>query len=185
MRCSEVTGIGSSAPTNLDDDQDGFLSRQETAATQRLRVQLLGSRARPPTGSVAANGRMINGGHNASSKPARPFALKKRARDESEDEDEGRSALGRQRRKVQPTNNTEAAAGETEHGENHIEGESMEATEEPSVAVPAAITAPSVQQSGKRRGTSYLDQVLADRASKKKKKKKKKGKEKNTDAVDV
>lgn len=147
MTHRETAGVGYIAPTT---DDDGLATRQESAATQRLRRQLLGKNARPPAGTVSATGNMLTGHHSAASKP-RPRAAAKRP--DSDDEEEGRSGLGKKsesRAAVPRGKNVQSSEAQTESTET---------------------TTPTSAPPSKKRGGSYLDQVLADRANKKRKKK--------------
>lgn len=142
-----MIGIGHQAPTDADDGGD---VREESAATERLRRQLLGKHARAPRGALTTGGAMMSGapgGQKLAASKARPNPTSKR--DASEDEEEGRSSISKSRRKQI---GDPARADTEEHG---------------ATVPPAAAT--------KKRGSSYLDEVLAKRGAKKKRKAKGKG----------
>ncbi|KPI42868.1 uncharacterized protein AB675_1883 [Cyphellophora attinorum] len=156
-KSSEVSGIGAVLPTGDDDYGNEMLSRQETAATQRLRKQILGDRVIPPAGSLSATGSMIQGGgHSAAPKPRSRPATKQ----DSDDEEEGRGKLGKSKSKSK--------------------GVGVDSSV-PDLVTSDADNSGTAQQTGtsspqpvsKKRGTSYLDQLLANRANKKSKKKQK------------
>lgn len=151
----ELIGIGYQAPN--DGDEDASVRRQESAATERLRKQLLGKNARAPRGALTTSGAMMPGQKFAASK-ARPKLPPKR--DASEDEDEGRSSMGKSRRIA----TVDVTAQENLVGAGDEDG--------PTAVIPAAAS--------KKRGGSYLDQVLAERAAKKKRKRKSKSNNEQT-----
>jgi hypothetical protein len=165
-KSSELTGIGAVVPTGDDDDGNEMLSRQETAATQRLRKQLLGDRVGPPAGSLSANGSMIQGGGHSAASKSRPRPSTKK--DESDDEEEGRAALGKSKSKKN-------SVGGNSKVPDSLQRDPDSGNENSGTA--QQLRSPSLQITSKKRGTSYLDQLLADRANKKNKKKQKGQKE--------
>ncbi|ETN46676.1 uncharacterized protein HMPREF1541_00863 [Cyphellophora europaea CBS 101466] len=146
IRNSDIVGVGHKA---AETDESDLASRQESVATERLRRQLLGKHARPPSGPLNAQGGLIRGPKFAASKP-RPHGAQKRAA--SDDEDEGRSSMGPRKSKTQPTASATKSTSAASTGDGTV--------------VPGPTSQP------RKRGTSYLDQVLAERAAKKKRKKK-------------
>ena len=137
-------GLGYTEPTN----SSGTPTRGTDPATAFLRKQVLGRSQRAT-------------GHNqhTSAKPQpRRYAPK---RDDSDDEDEGRSALGTGKGKASE-NKTLKPAGQN-HSAHHTAAD----------AHPSEVqqeTANAASKAAKKRGSSYLDEVLASRAAKKKKK---------------
>jgi hypothetical protein len=120
-------------------------TRGGSAATEKLRKQMLGKRA--TTLKASAPGQ-------TSSSP-RPKA----SRRDSEDEEEGRSAVGKKRQKNRQAQVREGARTESGEGEKLADVEGTSSTM--AGPVPA-----------KKRGSSYLDEILARRESKKKKRRK-------------
>lgn len=150
----EVVGVGAQAPTDPDDN--GGDVRKESAATERLRRQLLGKHAQAPRGALTTGGAMmpgVPGGQKLAASKARPRPPPKR--DASEDEDEGRSSISKSRRKQIG----DAARADAEEG---------------------GATVPPAAATTKKRGSSYLDEILAKRGAKKKRKAKANGNDEQT-----
>lgn len=155
-------GLGAKIPENI---KDGDLQRQKLSANDELRKQLLG-RDHAKIHAKAKGGRegivgMIpgSGPRMAGSKP-RPQSLKRPFLEESEEEEGGRSALGKTRKKkqarVKPKEDADAVDAE----------ERNDRQEEP------AVTANIHKKSSK-----YLDEVLARKERNKKRKRSKRRKE--------
>ena len=123
------------------------VSRKTSAATERLREQMLGKRKRPNSLSSAA---VISkaGGTMQASKPR----LKRPERDaDSDDEEVGRSQFTKSVKEVSRS------------------GSSNEQAKAAGLAEPSPVSASSHKA---RKSTSYMDQILAERVAKKAKRKK-------------
>ncbi|KAI1618587.1 hypothetical protein EDD37DRAFT_647379 [Exophiala viscosa] len=146
---SETGGLGYQEPTN----SSGAATRGTDPATAFLRKQLLG-RSQRTTG---------HNQHTSARPQSRRGAPK---RDDSDDEDEGRSGLGRGKGKAgknRPAETKTPKIASPNNPANHADtrADAGEGQQETTVPAPKA---------AKKRGSSYLDEVLASRAAKKKKK---------------
>lgn len=119
------------------------------AATEKLRKQMLGKKAAVSAGR--------NGMQQLSASKPRPRPAKRE--EESDDEEGGRSGVGKRKEKPLP-----------EQLEPSTEGAATGDKEDRGIAPPTIVASSSVP--AKKRGSSYLDQVLAERAAKRKKKRK-------------
>ena len=127
-------------------------SRERSAATELLRKQMLGKRSFQKS-SVSTTGK-IESRHGGKPKTQSGKPQPKRARKEdSSDDEDGRSRLGKKERP-----SASARLSTTQHKARE---------EDYSKQQPASEKQKSVNT---KRGSSYLDQVLAQRAAKKEKK---------------
>ena len=134
-----------------DGSGEGGRTREVNASTEKLRKQMLGKR----TNFKNSNNNNRDGSLVAS-KP-RPRPGKRKA--ESDDEEEGRSGLGKEQ-KQKPSKQKDSTENSADKQET--------VPDSPVAPAPKLTAAPST----KKRGGSYLDQVLAERAARKKKKQK-------------
>jgi hypothetical protein len=187
QRHPDTAGVGYSAPNaanGITDPDDHLASRTQSAATERLRRQLLGKHARAPAGSVNARGGMVG-------KPAQSHAhaharrTRQQRDDADSDEEVGRSAMGRAKTATKTTTTTTTTPNTAATNAKAVESPTtykhattlgpfapQTETNPPGKIVPA--TTPAAPTLTKKRGTSYLDQLLAEREDKKKRKKAKK-----------
>ncbi|KAK4942980.1 hypothetical protein LTR10_017364 [Elasticomyces elasticus] len=146
---SETGGLGYTEPTN----PSGSGARGSDPTTAFLRKQLLGRGQR----ATAHN-------QHTSAKPRPRYGAGKR--DDSDDEEEGRSGLGKGK----------AKAGKNRHNEGKVPKSAtpgQPAHQPVSKARDGEVqqgTVGAAPRAAKKRGSSYLDEVLASRAAKKKKK---------------
>ena len=145
-------GLGAPLPKDV---KDGDFKRQELSSNDRLRKQLLGKDFAKLYGATVGAWKGRLGGANLGSKP-RPMTTSK-VDVEEEDDEEGRSTLGKSKAKKKIP---------IQQGPENLEDDSKEVNDhmEASNADPSR---PS------KRVSSYLDEVLAEKHRKKQKKKKK------------
>ena len=158
---NESGGVGYVPPSDETASSGAGASdaRKRSAATELLRKQMLGKRAFNRTTTVSGSTTKLGSGHLHASKP-RPHNRRSRKEEFSDDEDEGRSKVGKKNRATAPASKDLQSTKSKPEGDTSID-ESKEVS-----------PAQTASMSGKR-GTSYLDQVLAQRAAKKHKKKQK------------
>jgi hypothetical protein len=137
----------------------GMRNGQSLRADEEFRKQMLGKNAKRPVSGVAANGRMGNTAKANVNVPTKPRPAITNRNAES-DEDEGRSSLGKtKRRKTKQTTVVEVRESGDADGEQ--------------VTVPEGaktLLTPVVAKTKMKRG-SYLDEILSERSKKKKMKK--------------
>lgn len=146
-------GLGASLPADV---KDGDARRQELTSNDKLRKQLLGKNFQQLQGKGRGGSKSAPGSGQRGSKP-RPAAVK---RDwESEDDDEiGRSSLGKSKRKKVAAMQEAADGGDVEDV-RALDGGGVENFDD---ARPP------------KKARNYLDEVLAEKSRKKQKKKNKK-----------
>ena len=170
---SEIGGIGSAAQR----DDSGLPERRKLGANDRLLESLLGKRAAGAhRKGQQQGGRGSSGGlAQGASKPLVREPPKRKPVDEDSDEEEGGRAAAFTSRKVKPVKQT-AQVRVTGADEDAVPGAEAEDLAERTVHTlpkPAACQ-PTPSAVGKKRPASYLDELLAHKASKKSKKKKSK-----------
>lgn len=152
-------GVGAAAP---DDDQSGLIRRKGPASNQRLLEQLLGKKA--AKGHIASSRApdRRNPAQLDAQKPGQPLP----APVEESDEEEGRastvSSNNARRKTGKPAPKSKKAAPQTPHASTNEQTMSVRPREASSDEEDVRPT--------KKRPASYLDQLLAEKASKKKKK---------------
>ncbi|KAH7045964.1 hypothetical protein B0J12DRAFT_701101 [Macrophomina phaseolina] len=154
---SDILGVGAEPPKEI---ADGSFKRNQLSSNDRLRQQLLGKHA--------AKGRAIQPADNISNAPAH-LPTKKlekpnkgtRVQEDSDDEENGRAAMFRSKRKAAPAPvNKHESMGDSD-SESEVKGK-----------VQAKQEAPAVQEKTRKRPVSYLDELLEERSKKKSKKQK-------------
>ncbi|KAL9043773.1 MAG: hypothetical protein Q9214_003048 [Letrouitia sp. 1 TL-2023] len=160
-------GLGAKIPENI---KDGDLQRQKLSANDELRNQLLG-RDHAKIQVKVKGGRDSMGGIVPSSGPLmagskpRPESLKHPIQEESEEEEGGRSSLGKTRKNKQ-------AQVKLEEDTDAVGAEGLNVGQEE----------PAVTANTHKRSNRYLDEVLARRERNKKKKKKRSKRQKENRA---
>lgn len=122
---------------------------------------------------------MVRSGHgHVAAKPRPGGAANKRRGEgkESEDEEEGRARLGKRKRGADGGSNGAGPVGvkHVESGGEELDEQNEEGRDNSTARATQPAVAEASEKAVKKRPGSYLDQILADRASKKKKKKRKK-----------
>lgn len=155
-------GLGAPLPKDIP---DGDRRRQELSSNDRLRKHLLGKDfPRLQAGALEKRG-MSSGGHQSLAK-ARPAPLKRiLAEDEDEDEEGGRSSLGKSKR--------QGVRVESVDGVNEDDGDTR--------ASSSLKSSPRGTKAGRKPAYNYLDEVLAERSQKRKRKRNKKRKKQSGD----
>ncbi|KAJ5580091.1 uncharacterized protein N7459_006076 [Penicillium hispanicum] len=151
----ETLGIGAPLPEKA---ADGSWNRTELSSNDQLRKQLLGKNYQKFMKAAAASPKT----GLASSQAERTTAsiTPTNNNDDDDDDDEGRAAMVGKKRKPNTKRPQASAALEIKP---HVEGD----VDEPgSTKEASARTAPS---KGRKKATSYLDEILAERAKKRKK----------------
>ncbi|KAJ5708070.1 hypothetical protein N7488_007871 [Penicillium malachiteum] len=152
----ETLGIGAPLPEKA---ADGSWNRTELGSNDKLRKQLLGKNYDRFMKAAAANKAQLK---TAPATQARATALNNTQDNDSEDDEEGRTAsIGQKKRKVMPKK--VKAVVNSEDQDTNFQGDQDAPT---TTEVPVR-QAPS---KGKKKATSYLDELLAERAKKRKKK---------------
>jgi hypothetical protein len=166
-------GVGAAVPSDF---KDGLPQRRDPSALERLKVQLLGKKA---AGKISSKGNGLVPQltiQKDASKPSLP--LKKPARDDSEDEDEGRAsavvaARSRPLKKDHAKKPSKADSKEDLHVGSKV-NDAIELPEpEQDVTAEDPLSMPKTRKDSKRKASSFMDEILAEKARKKKKKKKK------------
>lgn len=147
------TGVGYVASPDGDKT---ILQSKQALATERLRKQMLGRNVRSGN-DFARRGSSRGNSYSASQRSGATRST--RAREDSDDEDEGRSGLGGKKGPVRSANIREC--------DPQTPSENVHSTPNRSDAGESTGRKPH-----KRGNTSYLDQILAERSNKKKKRKK-------------
>jgi len=172
---SERSGIGSKAQ-NQDDELLGGLRKGKSAQKERLLEQLIGKKAANAKRKEDASHKSMSASRHAAPKPIEHVQKQAKPREESDDEEEGRAAAFRPKKAAHVRRPPEATAGD-----NVVAEEDDPIPELPESKLNAgvsdaevpAVTAPSIDdRSKKRKGGSYLDEILSQKAKKKKSKKK-------------
>ncbi|EXJ92903.1 hypothetical protein A1O3_01458 [Capronia epimyces CBS 606.96] len=144
---------------------DGGVGFQETPATNAT------TSSRNSDQTTAFLRKQLLRGHNNSHVTAKPRprpgpqALSSK-RIDSEDEEEGRSGLGKVRSKGKGQTASSSVNDESVHPMSETATPAADGTTSPALTV----ASPIPSRTAKKRGSSYLDEVLASRAAKKKKK---------------
>lgn len=167
---SEIAGVGSKRPLEDDGLPDGAFKRRKLASNDKLLESLLGKKAaqahrksqKPASASVHAPSTAV---------PTRPPPQKRQ--DDSEDEEDGRSAAFTPR----VHRNDISKAGPIQH--RHEDHQGVVETDIIDLPPFETVVKPGIAQPDQSRikknkaGGSYLDELLAQRASKRRKKVKK------------
>ncbi|MCJ1431043.1 hypothetical protein MMC27_000393 [Xylographa pallens] len=146
----ELLGLGAPLPQEI---KNGDERRQELSSNDKLRKQLLGKEFAKLYGRTGSAAKKDLGNMPLGSKP-RPVPIKL-AVDDNAEEDVGRSSLGKPKRKA------EAELLDAEREDGGIDNN------EP---LPRSNTRGKGSTSSSKRGSTYLDEVLAEKLRKKKKK---------------
>ncbi|KAK5458505.1 hypothetical protein LTS15_004587 [Exophiala xenobiotica] len=153
---SENGGIGYTQPT------DSSSARASDPATAFLRKQLLGRGGQ--------RGNLHHNQHTTTKSRPGSAASSARRRDDSEDEEEGRSGLGKSKAsKTKSTPGTQPNTSLT-HPDDTDAATTNAASNNSVQHAASGQGSPHVSRTIKKRGSSYLDEILASRAAKKKKK---------------
>ena len=151
MLMMDSLGLGAKVP------EDGEVRRQELSSNDKLRRQLLGKDMAKHYGKFGNTGKLGTGAMSVESKP-RPTPVRRAAED---DEEEGRSSLGKSKRRK--------TFDKQESAMQDYNAEAKEAT--------TSRLSKDATRRSKKSGNSYLDEVLAEKQRKKQKKKRKREKE--------
>lgn len=149
-------GLGAPLPKDVP---DGDRRRGELSSNERLRRQLLGRDRAKIQGRAVGKGGLGPGGQQGLVKP-RPAPVKRRVEeDDGEEEEGGRSSLGKVKRRV-----VDVTAG----------GVGVEEGDGAGKALVDGKIGSSGGERGRKSAGSYLDQVLAEKSLTKRKKKRRK-----------
>jgi hypothetical protein len=150
-------GVGAAPPKDV---ADGIFRRRDTSSLEALRRQLLGKHAKPPPAKVAT----ISPG-----KPLTDRTSKPPVNNDSDDEEGGRTTAFSSRMSQSKASGKGKNVSNTDD-QPDPEGDS----DEEDTAVKGNSSKPVTQPPSKRKASSYLDEILAEKNKNKKKKKKKK-----------
>lgn len=154
-------GVGAEPPKDI---LDGSFKRNQLSSNERLRQQILGKNAAKSRGVQPSDQKSIAAAHLSSKKLERP-TKPVRAQDDSDDEDGGRAAMFKSKRKAAPAPVTkEASKGEESGSEEEAKGRA--APKQTNAATAQA------QEKSRKRPVSFLDELLEERTKKKNKKQK-------------
>ncbi|KAJ9667961.1 hypothetical protein H2201_001766 [Coniosporium apollinis] len=173
----ELLGVGAPLPEEIP---DGSFKRSHLSSNDKLRKQLLGKNAvNRASGSQHTPSKHLTATRESSKPVKRPYT------EDSEDEEEGRASSFKSRRarsnnvSPAPLRKPPAAQPKDEDVED-----SNEDTKGDDLGVrPPKASSPTLSAKAKRPTSSFLDDVLEEKAKKKKKKKHKKDREAATAAT--
>ncbi|KAJ5731076.1 uncharacterized protein N7483_005584 [Penicillium malachiteum] len=149
----ETLGIGAPLPEKA---ADGSWNRTELGSNDKLRKQLLGKNYDRFMKAAAANKAQLK------TTPATQATTSNTQDNDSEDDEEGRTAtIGQKKRNVMPKK--VKAVVNSEDQEKDVQGEQDAST-------PNEVPVRQAPSKGRKKATSYLDELLAERAKKRKKK---------------
>ncbi|KAJ6104234.1 hypothetical protein N7523_010554 [Penicillium sp. IBT 18751x] len=148
----ETLGVGAPLPEKA---ADGSWKRTELSSNDKLRKQLLGRNYDKIMKAAAANKSAPQNSGPASAKTMSATPVQ----EESDDEEEGRAAMVGKNRKAGTSQTKKPLVVDHENTDKADGDESVPAQEVPSKA-------PS---KGRRKATTYLDELLAERSKKRKK----------------
>ncbi|EHA27546.1 hypothetical protein ASPNIDRAFT_41481 [Aspergillus niger ATCC 1015] len=159
----ETLGVGAPLPTKA---ADGSWNRSELDSNDKLRKQLLGRNYQKVMAAKKASTAKGGGSDAAASTNPAKNGVAKGEEEDDEDEEEGRTALiGR--KKAMPAKKRKAAEPQAQSESETIGGESGdEAKADQSDKQPGASSRPA---SRRKKATSFLDEILAERSKKRKK----------------
>lgn len=151
---SSRLGVGAPLPEKA---ADGSWNRTELSSNDKLRKQLLGRNYDKVMKAAAANKSTPQNAGPASAKTASATPVKS---EESDDEEEGRAAMVGKKRKAGPAHAKKPIVAGNSRTSDKVDGDESVPTKE----------APSKPPSkGRKKATSYLDELLAERSKKRKK----------------
>ncbi|KAJ5096224.1 Protein of unknown function DUF3245 [Penicillium alfredii] len=157
----ETLGVGAPLPEKA---ADGSWNRTELGSNDQLRKQLLGKNyQKVMKANAAANSRPGGAASATGSSPSNPHTSqthgdKNTADDDDEEEEEGRAALVGKKQQRRKVTQQAPSASAPDSGANHSEHGEM-----------ASVKPMPARSKGKKKATSYLDEILAERAKKRKK----------------
>lgn len=159
---STSLGVGAPLPEKA---ADGSWNRTELSSNDKLRKQLLGRNYDKVMKAAAANKASTGKGGAVSSQVGKTGAPSGGTSgvegDSDDDEEEGRSAMVGKKRRKGNSGDTRLVGGEGESPVDHEGGDESGSTNEaPKKAAPSK---------GRKKATSYLDELLAERSKKRKK----------------
>ncbi|KAJ6015714.1 hypothetical protein N7540_010305 [Penicillium herquei] len=150
----ETLGIGAPLPEKA---ADGSWNRTELGSNDKLRKQLLGKNYDRFMKAAAASK-----ASQLKTAPATQAQANNTQDNDSEDDEEGRTAsIGQKKRKVMPKKVKPVVSSEDQEKDVQGEQDTSTTTEVPVRQAPSK---------GRKKATSYLDELLAERAKKRKKK---------------
>lgn len=153
---SSRLGVGAPLPEKA---ADGSWNRTELSSNDKLRKQLLGRNYDKVMKAAAANKPTPQNAGPASAKTASATPAKS---EESDDEEEGRAAMVGKKRKAGPG---PAHAKKTTVAGNDQISDKVDGDE----SVPTKEAPSKPPSKGRKKATSYLDELLAERSKKRKK----------------
>ena len=166
--------MGATVPSDF---KDGLPQRRDFSALERLKVQLLGKRA---AGKTTAKGSIQLPNLAVQKNAAKPPPSAKRlAEDESDDEEDGRaSAVVASRSRPSKKGRKKLASEAGVEEELQLGSNAGEAGDLGESGLGRAKSkddrAPKTQTDSKRKASSFMDEILAEKARKQKKRKQKK-----------
>ncbi|OQD68521.1 hypothetical protein PENDEC_c034G04197 [Penicillium decumbens] len=148
----ETLGVGAPLPEKA---ADGSWNRTELSSNDKLRKQLLGRNYDKVMKAAAANKpTTLNAGSAAKATTATP------AKSEESDDEEGRAAMVGKKRKTGPARAKKTTMEDNDRIPDEVNGDEPVPTKEASSKPPSK---------GRKKATSYLDELLAERSKKRKK----------------
>lgn len=173
---TEKGGVDSKAAYAQDDTlPDGSFQRKKLSSNDRLLENILGQKAAQARKKSQAPGKAMSASKHAEPKPltARPKALRKN--DSDEDEAGGRAAAFKSRsQRNRAESLIENARKVDQQMDDPVDEERNPVVKQPGRPETSTAAAPQAESKPtKSKATSYLDELLAEKANKKSKKKKK------------
>ncbi|KAJ6084412.1 Protein of unknown function DUF3245 [Penicillium sp. IBT 16267x] len=155
----ETLGLGAPLPEKA---ADGSWNRTELSSNDKLRKQLLGKNYDRFMKAEAEKKAAAKASTAAAQAAKTAAAAANKQDEESDDEEEGRMALiGRNKRKAAPLKAKAKVVDEEQEKDSQEDGQDAPSAKE----VPVR----QAPLKGKKKATSYLDELLAERAKKRKK----------------
>lgn len=178
---TETAGLGSNVSFDDDEVLAGILHRKKlSASNEKLLEQLIGKKAAQARKKSQEAGKRMSANKHASPKPLsdRPKQQQEDVGSES-DEEAGRAAAFKSRRRARTVEHQQShvnALNGTNHEDDigeHSPGEEAAVTSfAKGKRAALSVDSDMEERAAKRKPTSYLDEVLAQKAKKSKKKKK-------------
>ncbi|PYH47244.1 uncharacterized protein BP01DRAFT_372562 [Aspergillus saccharolyticus JOP 1030-1] len=168
----ETLGVGAPLPTKA---ADGSWNRTELDSNDKLRKQLLGRNYQKVMAAKANSAKTGATSSSAGTAPGRPSgkgassSVGYGADEDDEDEEEGRLALIGRRNTFSRKRKAVAHAQQVSGDAENLGPDAKEANIESSDKQEAASSQSSSGRRSRKKGTSFLDEILAERSKKRKK----------------
>ena len=166
---TEIGGIGSKAAFADEGLPEGAFQRKKLSSNDKLLEQLLGKKAAQARKKSQEAGKGMGNSRHAAPKP-----LVSRPKHEESEDEGGRVAAFQSKKRKQKR---PERAGDAEQTTNGFDGDSVGAGDVQGLMQDKKSSSEPDERPTKKKTTSYLDEVLAQKANKKSKNKKKHGRD--------